>query len=57
MRKGYYVIFDTAQSDSQCRLELEHAIGELTQNRAVMIEPMNDITINQTLENYKKRRG
>jgi len=33
MRKEFRIIFDTNQSDVQCRLAFEHAVGELTQNR------------------------
>lgn len=42
MIKAFYVEFETTQLDSQCRLELEHAIGEITSSRPVIerIEPM-----------------
>lgn len=38
MRKEFRIILDTNQSDVQCRLAFEHAVGELTSNRPELIQ-------------------
>ncbi len=38
MKKAFYIIIETTQSDVQCIRELEHAIGELTSVRPEIIK-------------------
>ncbi len=38
MRKAFYIVLDTNQSDTQCRLEFENAVGNLTQARPEIIK-------------------
>ena len=37
MRKEFRIIFDTNQSDVQCQLAFEHAVGDLTSSRPELI--------------------
>ena len=38
MRKAFYIVIDTTQSDVQCIREFEHAVGELTSIRPEIIK-------------------
>ena len=38
MRKAFYIVMDTTQSDVQCIREFEHAVGELTSVRPEVIK-------------------
>jgi len=38
MKKAFYIILDTTQSDVQCIREFEHAVGELTSVRPEVIK-------------------
>ena len=38
MRKAFYIVIETTQSDVQCIREFEHAVGEITSVRPEIIK-------------------
>ena len=61
MIKSFYVEFETNQPDNQCILELEHAIGNISRERARNIRRVPEEYLFEVLQkneskNMKKRK-